>query len=145
MRRRRRPSLSTGCTAEGTKFNDLNANGKRDSGEPGLAGWRIFADYDNDGVRDTGEPYADTDASGNYKITGIDPPHTTYNLREQRPGGGTGGYSCSYPSASTTGGFAVGKGGDFGCGWGPINPSRSATPRTRTSATTSRSRIRRSP
>ena len=40
-----------------------NANGKRDSGEPGLAGWRICADYDNDGVRDTGEPYADTDAS----------------------------------------------------------------------------------
>ena len=121
--------FSTGCTAEGTKFNDLNANGKRESGEPGLAGWRIFADYDNDGVRDTGEPYADTDASGNYKITGIDPPHTTYNLREQRPGGGTGGYSCSYPSASTAGGFAAGKGGDFGCGWGPINPctERNAT------------------
>ena len=121
--------FSTGCTAEGTKFNDLNANGKRESGEPGLAGWRIFADYDNDGVRDTGEPYADTDASGNYKITGIDPPRTTYNLREQRPGGGTGGYSCSYPSAFTAGGFAAGKGGDFGCGWGPINPctERNAT------------------
>ena len=52
--------------AEGTKFNDLDANGKRDTGEPGLAGWRIWADYDNDGVRDTGEPYDDTDANGRY-------------------------------------------------------------------------------
>ena len=123
---------------EGTKFNDLNGNGKRDSGEPGLAGWRIWADYDDDGVRDTGEPYDDTDASGNYKIAGIDPPTTAYRLREQRPGGGNGGWKCSYPNASTSGGFASGKGGDFGCGWGPINPCRSATPRTRTSATTKR-------
>ena len=87
-----------GChrTVEGTKFNDLNVNGKRDSGEPGLAGWRIWADYDNDGVRDADEPYADTDAIGHYSLVVITP--TAYRLREQRPGGGTGGWKCSYPT-----------------------------------------------
>ena len=124
----------SGCKAEGTKFHDLDADGKRDSGEPGLAGWRIWADYDDDGVRDSGEPYDDTDSSGRYTITGIKPPKsgtrtggsTTYSkyyyrLREQRPGGGTDGWACTYPNASTSGGFASGKGGDFGCGWGPID------------------------
>jgi hypothetical protein len=105
-------------TVNGTKFNDLNANGKRDSGEPGLAGWRIWADYDDDGVRDTGEPYDDTDSLGRYSL--VVTTTTAYRLREQRPGGGTGGWKCSYPNASTSGGFASGKGGDFGCGWGPI-------------------------
>ena len=124
----------SGCKAEGTKFHDLDADGKRDSGEPGLAGWRIWADYDNDGVRDSGEPYDDTDSAGRYTITNIKPPaagtrtggSTTgtkryYRLREQRPGGGTDGWACTYPNASTYGGFASGKGGDFGCGWGPID------------------------
>jgi hypothetical protein len=105
-------------TVQGTKFNDLNGNGKRDSGEPGLAGWRIWADYDDDGVRDTGEPYDDTDSSGHYSL--VVTKTASYKLREQRPGGGTGGWACSYPNASTSGGFASGKGGDFGCGWGPI-------------------------
>jgi hypothetical protein len=105
-------------TVNGTKFNDLNGNGKRDSGEPGLAGWRIWADYDDDGVRDTGEPYDDTDSLGRYSL--VVTSTTAYRLREQRPGGGTGGWKCSYPNASTSGGFASGKGGDFGCGWGPI-------------------------
>ena len=128
----------SGCKAEGTKFHDLDADGKRDSGEPGLAGWRIWADYDDDGVRDSGEPYDDTDSAGRYMITGINPPKSAgartggtttyskyyYRLREQRPGGGTDGWACSYPNASTDGGFGSGKGGDFGCGWGPIDAAK---------------------
>ena len=47
-----RTYTTTSCKAEGTKFNDLDADGKRDSGEPGLANWRIWADFDNDGVLD---------------------------------------------------------------------------------------------
>jgi hypothetical protein len=37
------------CAAAGTKFVDLNANGQRDPGEPGIAGAKIFADYNNNG------------------------------------------------------------------------------------------------
>jgi hypothetical protein len=124
----------SGASAEGTKYNDLNANGVRDSGEPGLAGFRIWADYDNDGVLDTGEPYDDTDSSGHYEITGISPPATrsdgrsspstsrTYRLREKlASGSGTGDWACSAPGGATSGGFADGAGGGFRCGWGPIN------------------------
>src|SRR4051812_49948320 len=95
-------------TVQGTKFNDLNGNGKRDSGEPGLAGWRIWADYDDDGVRDTGEPYDDTDASGHYAL--VVSRTAAYKLREQRPAGGTGGWGCPYPNAPTPRGFAPRKG-----------------------------------
>jgi Prealbumin-like fold domain len=125
---------TTSCKAEGTKFDDLDADGKRDSGEPGLANWRIWADFDNDGVLDSGEPYDDTDANGRYVIDGIKPTSSskartyttpkTYRLREKRPGGGTDGWTCSYPNASTSGGFANGTGGDFKCGHGPIDVSK---------------------
>jgi hypothetical protein len=128
----------TGCeacgSAEGTKFEDLDADGTRDSGEPGLPGFRIWADYDNDGVLDDGEPYDDTDSSGHYEITGINPPETrtagrsslstsrTYRLREKlASGSGTGEWACSAPGSATAGGFADGAGGGFRCGWGPIN------------------------
>jgi hypothetical protein len=125
---------TTSCKAEGTKFNDLDADGTRDSGEPGLANWRIWADFDNDGVLDSGEPYDDTDANGRYSIDGIKPTSSsktrtyttpkTYRLREKRPAGGTDGWTCSYPNASTSGGFANGTGGDFRCGHGPIDVSK---------------------
>jgi hypothetical protein len=128
-------TTGTGCKAEGTKFHDLDADGERDSGEPGLAGFRIWADYDDDGVRDSGEPFDDTDSAGRYLITGINPPagaRTTtsakrYRLREQlSSGSGTGDWACSYPNASTSGGFSGGAGGGFGCGWGPIDAAKTS-------------------
>ena len=111
-----RPLLVRNCSASGTKFNDLDQDGVKDAGEPGLAGFRIWADYDNDGVRDAGEPFADTDASGNYTITNIQDPSGTYSLREQlSPGGGsTGGWICSAPQTTGTG-------GDFPCAYTGIN------------------------
>ena len=66
------------ATTSGVKFNDLNANGKRDSGDPGLAGWQIraFNDLDGNGVIDTNEAGSDnvaasdtTNASGNYSLS----------------------------------------------------------------------------
>ena len=46
----------------------------------------------------------------------------TYRLREKlASGSGTGDWTCSYPNASTSGGFATGNGSGFRCGHGPID------------------------
>jgi hypothetical protein len=117
-----RALLVRNCSASGTKFHDLNGNGVKDAGEPGLAGFRMWADYDNDGVRDAGEPFDDTDASGNYTITNVQDPSGTYTIREQRTaGGGTGGWICSFPATSATG-------GDFPCAYPGINGATTPNP-----------------
>ena len=84
-------------------------NGKRDSGEPGLAGWRIWADYDDDGIARLGRavrrhgrrrPLRDRRASSRRAA-----PHDRHLRRTARstacassaPGGGTDGWTCSYP------------------------------------------------
>jgi hypothetical protein len=114
------------CSASGTKFHDLNGNGRRDSGEPGLSNWIIWADYDDDGVRDSAEPYAYTDAEGQYVINDIRPPDGTYMLRETLPTAAArrraarAGVFCSFPNATTPGGTGSAPGGQFHCGWGPI-------------------------
>jgi uncharacterized repeat protein (TIGR01451 family) len=119
-----RPLAARTCAASGTKFADLNANGVRDPGEPGVPRFVIWADYDNDGVRDSNEPYGVSDKQGHYLIRNIRPPRGTYRLREtlatSRPGTATS-VVCSYPNGGTPGGFANGPGGLFGCGWGPIS------------------------
>jgi subtilisin family serine protease/subtilisin-like proprotein convertase family protein len=40
----------------GNAWKDVNANGGRDAGEPGLQNWTIFQDRNNNGVLDTGTP-----------------------------------------------------------------------------------------
>ena len=80
------------ATKSGTKFNDLNANGVRDTGEPGLPNWKIYVDINGDSQWDTGEPYAMTDANGAYTITGI--VQGTYKVREVQQTG----WTCSYPN-----------------------------------------------
>ena len=61
-------------TKTGTKFNDLNANGTRDSGEPGLAGWTInlYKDTGTIGSYDgeTCSRFDVTDADGSYSFDG---------------------------------------------------------------------------
>ena len=114
------------CAASGTKFFDLDADGVRDPGEPGLPRFLIWADYDNDGVRDSNEPFSVTDDHGDYVIDDIRPPSGTYRLRETLASPGRRSpvptaWRCSYPNAGTGGGFAGGTGGLFGCGWGPIS------------------------
>lgn len=55
----------------GVKFNDLNANGVRDGGEPGLPGWTMFVDGNSNGLIDGGELSASTSGDGSYVIPGV--------------------------------------------------------------------------
>ena len=113
------------CAASGTKFFDRDTDGVRDSGDPGIPRFLIWADYDNDGVRDAVEPFSETDDDGHYVIHDIQPPSGAYTLRETlgTPGrrSQTTSWRCSFPNASTADGFANGNGGLFGCGWGPVS------------------------
>jgi hypothetical protein len=114
------------CAASGTKFHDLNGDGSRDRGEPGLPRWMIWADYDNDGVHDTTEPFGVTDRAGHYVINDIRPPRGRYWLRETlltrsaRTRAARANVTCSYPNADTPGGTGSAPDGMFQCGWGPI-------------------------
>ncbi|MEG4318878.1 MULTISPECIES: SdrD B-like domain-containing protein, partial [unclassified Microcoleus] len=69
----------------GIKFNDFNKNGAQDTGEPPLAGWKIYLDTNNNGVQDqvpeeTGTNATVTDADGKYQFTNL--VAGKYNLRE---------------------------------------------------------------
>lgn len=61
-------------TPVGMKYHDIDGSGQREEGEPGIPGFWIYVDYDDDGRLDLGEPAAITQADG------------TYNLRVDRAG-----------------------------------------------------------
>ncbi len=61
----------------GQKFNDLNGNGSKDPGEPGMPGWTINIDKNADASVDA---TTTTDANGNYSFTNLGPG--TYRVRE---------------------------------------------------------------
>lgn len=74
------------ATITGTIFNDLNGNGVRDAGEPGLIGWGVFIDNNNNGVFDPGtDVRVFSDSSGNYALAGL--PPGTYRVNEGIPTG----------------------------------------------------------
>ncbi len=97
------------ATKSGMKFHDLNANGVKDQGEPGLGGWTITAykDTDGDGIRDAGETTvgasAVTDANGNYSMS-LKPGRYVVCETQQA------GWTQSYPAGSICnpgGGWAI--------------------------------------
>src|SRR5262249_21356116 len=61
-------SAPTAANSEigGEVWNDLNGNGVRESNEPGLQGWTIYLDANNNSQFDTGERNTRSDATGGY-------------------------------------------------------------------------------
>ena len=66
--------------ATGVKWNDVNGNGLRDTGEGILTGVRMYLDLDGDQRIDIGEPSAKTNEFGQYTLTFPGPG--TYKIRE---------------------------------------------------------------
>ena len=64
----------------GVKFNDLNEDGIRSEGEPGLEGFTIYVDLNDNEVLDLDEPSAVTGSDGTYSIENLVPG--TYIVRE---------------------------------------------------------------
>ncbi len=55
-------------------WNDRDGDGVQDGGaELGISSLNVFIDTDNNGVRDPEDPYAETNASGAYLISGLFP------------------------------------------------------------------------
>lgn len=70
----------------GMKFDDRDGDGERGPGEPGMGGWMIFADIDDDGVLDVGEPSTVTAPDGQYVLYGLSTSAITKVREVQRAG-----------------------------------------------------------
>ncbi|MDB5326163.1 MAG: Calx-beta protein [Phycisphaerales bacterium] len=68
----------------GTVFDDLDGDGFRDSNEPLLVGWRVFADTNKDGVVSAGETVATTNNFGGYSLS---LPPGDYRIAAETKGG----------------------------------------------------------
>jgi hypothetical protein len=89
---------------------DVNADGIFQADEPGLSGWRVFVDADDDGQFDNTEVTAQTDASGRFTLQGL-PAGTHQVLQEQQAGwhrtspGGNGQHSVTVAGDQDAGGI----------------------------------------
>ncbi len=73
------------ATISGTVFNDLNADGVKNTGESGQSGWTVYLDADGNGQLGTGETSTTTAADGSYSFDGL--AAGTYTVAEvQQPG-----------------------------------------------------------
>lgn len=71
-------NLPTGIS--GTVWEDLDGDGVRDAGEPGLSNWMVYLDTNNDGDRDVGESLTWSNSQGVYIFKGLSAG--TYYVRE---------------------------------------------------------------
>ena len=106
-------------TINGAIYNDMNADGIRAKNpttgvftEPGLSGWQVFVDLNNDGLLTAGEPVATSDADGNYSLTGV--PHGTRKIVEVanpnfiKTAPASGQYTVNVLNGVTIGGYDFG-------------------------------------
>jgi hypothetical protein len=71
--------VSQRAKISGFVFNDLDRDRVRDSGEPGLSGWRVYIDRDNDGRFDANETSVRTAADGSWAFDNLSVG--SYNIR----------------------------------------------------------------
>lgn len=64
------PPVQTGSVS-GVVFEDLNQDGVRDDGEPGVGGKVVWADANSNGVLDASEASTTTAADGSYTLGGL--------------------------------------------------------------------------
>lgn len=76
----------------GTVWSDLDNDGIRDAdpttgeyGDPGLAGWTVFLDLNDNAILDPAEPATVTDVTGRYRFADLEP--NVYKVVEVLPGG----------------------------------------------------------
>jgi subtilisin family serine protease/subtilisin-like proprotein convertase family protein len=87
----------------GVVFNDLDQDGILDTTEPGLAGFTVFLDADNDGELGLGESSAVTTTTGSFAFTDIEPgPYVVRLIQvpawKQLSPPNNGGYSFDLPA-----------------------------------------------
>lgn len=78
----------------GQLWNDVNANGVKDSTEVYQSGWKVYLDANVNGKFDTGEVSTTTNSSGVYTFNGL--AAGTYRVREVV----NAGYRNNYPTAN---------------------------------------------
>jgi protocatechuate 3,4-dioxygenase beta subunit len=77
--------VAAGGTISGTMFEDYDENGVQSAGEPDLAGWGCFIDYNGDGIFDGSDVRAITNASGFYSFPNVPPGN--YFISQVTPAG----------------------------------------------------------
>ncbi len=99
------PDLAGGATISGNIFNDINANGMADAGEPALAGWTVFIDFNHNGTFGSNDVSAVTDSNGNYTLADV--PGGTFTIDQQVQSGwrqtlpASGGHSVTVSFGQT--------------------------------------------
>ena len=99
------------ATKRGMKFNDLDADGVKEAGEPGLDGWRIHL-FGTDGLGNAVHEHATTAGGGNYSFS-LAPG--SYTVCEELQSG----WTQSFPNPGTDGSACEGHSPDSGGTMGP--------------------------
>ena len=107
-------------TVTGTVFNDRNSNGSQDSGEQGLAGWRIYLDQNGNGAYDTTEKSATSSADGSYALAKLRPG--AYAVGQVLQPGYTGSTETVLLTVHGSGQAVTQNFANHWTGFGPVGP-----------------------